>query len=112
MKLKLSGSQWAVIGLLVLVAGWLLVLTQGLAWMYGRKVRALVGQELAVVEKELGPPTRDWGLTRFSCAERYPCQGQARGGRVFLYADGRRGYYLYFDEKKVLAEVEAVLRRK
>lgn len=109
--MKLSGSQWTVIGLLALAGAWLLVLTQGLGWMYGQKVRALVGQPITVVEKELGPPTRDWGQTGFECAAPYPCQSPAHGGPVFLYADGRRGYYLYFDGQKVLAEVEVVRRQ-
>jgi hypothetical protein len=109
---KLSGSQWLVIGLMALAVAWMLLLTQGLAWMYGQKVRALVGQKIPVVEKQLGPPTRDWAQNGFQCADNYPCEGQARGGPVFLYADGRRGYYLYFDGEKVLASVEKVRRRE
>jgi hypothetical protein len=107
----LSRSQFGVLALAGLVALWAVGLTFGLSWIYGQKVTALVGQTRKVVEHELGPPTQDWGPMDFACAEEFPCQGEARGGPVFLYAEGRRGYYLFFDRSEELSSVQAVPRR-
>lgn len=99
------------IALAALALLWVLGLTFGLSWIYGQKVSALVGQTRKVVEHELGPPTQDWGPMDFACAEEFPCHGEPRGGPVFLYAEGRRGYYLFFDPKEELVSVQAVRRR-
>ena len=47
----------------------------------------------------------------FACAEEFPCQDAVRGGPVFLYEEGRRGYYLFFDRAEELASVQSVPRR-
>lgn len=107
----LSRSQVGVIVLLGLAALWAVGLTSGLSWLYAHKVTALVGQTRKVVEHELGPPSRDWGSMDFACAEEFPCQGGPRGGPVFLYAEGRRGYYLFFDRAEELVSVQTVRRR-
>lgn len=107
----LSRSQAGVVAVAALAALWVVGLTFGLPWIFGQKVAALVGQTRKVVEHELGPPTRDWGAMDFACAEEFPCRGEPRGGPVFLYAEGRRGYYLFFDHGEELVTVQAVPRR-
>jgi hypothetical protein len=107
----LSRSQVAVVVVAALAALWVAGLSFGLSFLYGEKVSALVGHSRRLVEKELGPPTQDWGPMDFECAAEFPCQGAARGGPVFLYAEGRRGYYLYFDRSEELVAVQAVPRR-
>lgn len=109
--MRVSRSQVAVLAVGSLAVLWVLGLVFGLSWMYGQKVAALVGQTKKVVEHQLGPPTRDWAAADFRCAEEFPCAGAGRGGPVFLYEDGRRGYYLYFDTTGELASVQAVTRR-
>jgi hypothetical protein len=107
----LSRSQVAVLALVALVGVWVAGLIFGLPWVYRQKVTALVGQTRKVVERELGPPTLDWGAMDFACAEEFPCRGEPRGGPVFLYEEGRRGYYLFFDRAEELVSVQAVPRR-
>lgn len=107
----LSRSQVAVLVVAALAVVWGLGLTSGLSWLYREKVTALVGQTRKVVERELGPPNQDWGTMDFACAEEFPCQGEPRGGPVFLYEEGRRGYYLFFDRSEELVSVQAVPRR-
>ena len=107
----LSRSQVAVVALVALAVLWGVGLTAGLSWLYREKVTALVGQTRKVVERELGPPSLDWGPMDFACAEEFPCQGEPRGGPVFLYEEGRRGYYLFFDHSEELVSVQVVPRR-
>jgi hypothetical protein len=109
--MALSRSQVGVIAVGALAALWVVGLTAGLSWVYGQKVTALVGQTRKVVEHELGPPTQDWGPMDFACAEEFPCRGDPLGGPVFLYAEGRRGYYLFFDRKEELVSVQTASRR-
>jgi hypothetical protein len=90
-------------GLLVL---WGLALFVGLPFLYGKKVDALVGQPLAVVEGELGPAKREWTTGDFACDPHWPCSGVAKGGTVLLYADPSQSWYLYFDEAGLLRSVE------
>lgn len=106
-----SRSQVAVLAIAALAALWVVGLIFGLSWLYGRKVTALVGQTRKVVEHELGPPNEDWSPMDFACAAEFPCSGPARGGPVFLYEEGRRGYYLFFDRAEELVSVQAVPRR-
>ena len=109
--MALARSQVAVLALASLAALWVVGLIFGLSFLYARKVNALVGQTRKVVEHELGPPTHDWASMDFTCAAEFPCSGQAAGGPVFLYQEGRRGYYLYFDRAEELVSVQAVTRR-
>ena len=107
----LTRSQVAVLAVAGLAGLWGVGLTCGLSWLYREKVTALVGQTRKVVEHELGPPSRDWSPVDFACAEEFPCQDAVRGGPVFLYEEGRRGYYLFFDRAEELASVQSVPRR-
>lgn len=107
----LSRPQIGVVAVVVLAGLWAAGLLAGLPWIYRQKVTALVGQTRKVVEHELGPPSRDWGPMDFACAEEFPCQVEPRGGPVFLYAEGRRGYYLFFDRAEELVSVQTVRRR-
>jgi hypothetical protein len=107
----LSRSQIGVLVVAAFAGLWVVGLVAGLPWIYGQKVTALVGQTRKVVEHELGPPTQDWGPMDFACAEEFPCRGEPRGGPVFLYAEGRRGYYLFFDRAEELVSVQKVQRR-
>ncbi|HZN93451.1 MAG TPA: hypothetical protein VFB81_12140 [Myxococcales bacterium] len=109
--MALTRSKIAVLAIASLAALWVAGLVFGLSWLYGRKVSALVGHSRQVVERELGPPTLDWGPMDFACAAEFPCSGPARGGPVFLYEEGRRGYYLFFDRAEELVSVQAVPRR-
>lgn len=106
-----SRSQVGVLAVAAMAGLWAVGLFAGLPWIYRQKVTALVGQTRKVVEHELGPPTRDWEPMDFACAEEFPCQGEPRGGPVFLYAEGRRGYYLFFDRAEELVWVQTVRRR-
>jgi len=107
----LSRSQVGVLAVAGFAGLWAIGLVAGLPWVYGQKVGALVGQTRRVVEHELGPPSHDWGPVDFACAEEFPCRVEPRGGPVFLYAEGRRGYYLFFDRGEELVSVQAVPRR-
>ena len=110
--MKPSRSKAAVAVVIALAGAWIFGLLYGLPWVYGQKVHALVGQTRAVVEHELGPPTDDWGATDFQCDPAYPCgtTPQTPAGRVFLYAEGTRGYYLFFDRADELVSVQRVSR--
>ena len=104
-------SRIAVIFVAALAVGWVAWLTFGLAWVYGQKVNAMVGQARKVVDHQLGPPTADWTAADFQCAPDFPCgDAKGRAGRVYLYADGSRGYYLYFDAQELLVEVSKAQR--
>lgn len=91
---------------------WALALFVGIPFLYGRKVEALVGQNRATVESQIGPPSREWAPSTFSCDPRFPCvKENARGGPVLLYTDGSQGWYLYFDSTGKLALTEVVRPR-
>ncbi len=85
-------------GFLVL---WGAALFFGLPYLYGKKVEALVGQPVEVVERELGPPKRTWPDAVQACAETGHCR--AGKGPVLLYSDGEQGFYLWFDQGKLAA---------
>jgi hypothetical protein len=103
-------SRLAVIIVAALAVAWVVWLTFGLAWVYGQKVNAMVGQTRKVVDHQLGPPTADWNAADVQCAPDFPCEAKSRGGRVYLYVDRSRGYYLYFDAQDQLAAVAKAQR--
>src|SRR5690349_25053440 len=89
---------------------WLLALFFGVPYLMSRKITALVGHDVATVEREIGQPTRQWGPTEFACDPSFPCKEQPAGGPVYLYADRekKQGWYLFFDDKARLAKLEPV----
>jgi hypothetical protein len=87
---------------------WMGALFFGLPFLYGRRVEALVGQEVATVREQLGAPIQEWEGPNFTCQAAFPCSGPPAGGPVYLYAppDRSQALYLYFDRERRLARVE------
>jgi hypothetical protein len=88
---------------------WALFLFFGLPFIYGKKVEALVGQPRAVIDEQLGTPTREWPPSAFACDPLFACDAAKQaGGPVLLYADPKttQAWYLYFDGKGALAAVQ------
>ena len=69
-------------------------------------VAEVKGKPYSLVQRELGPPAREWAAGEFSPARGWPSDRTWTRGRVMLIMKWDRGWYIFFDENDLAVDTQ------